>query len=86
MTALTHVEKMDDRAIQNWLRKADPTTLAIALLGASGAVRSRVMANMSKRAATLMAGYIDGYAAMDAKELLVQKCAKELETLMENGI
>ncbi len=85
MSTLNQIEKMDDRRIQDWLRKADPTTLAIALIDASAEVKSRIVKNMSKHAGAVLKGCIDGYSAMDARTLLIRKCAKELEALMEES-
>lgn len=47
--------KLDDRAIQLVLKEVEAKDLALALRGTSEAVRDRIMANMSSRAAEMLA-------------------------------
>jgi flagellar motor switch protein FliG len=47
--------KLDDRAIQLVLKEIEAKDLALALRGTSEAVRERIMANMSSRAAEMLA-------------------------------
>jgi flagellar motor switch protein FliG len=81
MRTLASLESMNDNEIQNWLRKVDPTALAIALLGSDDVVRDCVFRNMSKRAAALMGEDIGRYVKMDARELIIQANASRLEAL-----
>ena len=53
------VLKLDDRAIQLVLKEIDAKDLALALRGASPEVADRLMANMSQRAAEMLAEEID---------------------------
>jgi flagellar motor switch protein FliG len=84
MTTLLKLESMGDREIQSWLRKVPPFALAVALIGARPASKDRVLKNMSDRASRMLSESVRRYSAMDAKELLIQKSADELEALM-NG-
>jgi len=49
------IMKLDDRAIQLVLKEVDGKHLAVALRGASDVVKERVVANMSQRAAQILA-------------------------------
>jgi flagellar motor switch protein FliG len=82
MTTLAKLESMKDEEIQNWLRKVNPITLAIALLGANDKVKECIFRNMSQRASTLLRADIDSYREMDAKQLLIHMNASILEALI----
>jgi flagellar motor switch protein FliG len=79
MTTLAKLELMNDDEIQNWLRKVNPTTLAIALIGSNNEIRGCVFRNMSERAAAMLSEDIDKYGTMDAKELIIHMNAGLLE-------
>jgi flagellar motor switch protein FliG len=76
---------MEDAEIQEWLRTIRPVELGIALMGASGKVRSRVTANMSKRAGSVLESNIKRYSTMDAKNLLILMATSHLEESLDNN-
>ena len=82
MTSMTILDSLDDRQIQDWLRKIDFTTLAVALLGAPETVKNRVFRNLSKKASEILARTIRCYELLDAKKLLIQTSADRLEALI----
>ena len=82
MSILERLESMSDREIQDWLRKVDFTTLALALLGVSDSIRNLVHRNLSNRASDILKQTIQTYGSMDAKQLLIQTSADKLQTLI----
>ena len=82
MASMEILKSLDDRQIQEWLRKVDPTTLAAALLAASDTVRNRVYQNLSKNASEVLASTIRSYDLLDAKALVIQMSADRLRALV----
>ena len=82
MTSMTRLDSLDDRQIQDWLRKVDFTTLAVALLGAPDTVKNRVYRNLSKKASEILTRTMRSYELLDAKKLLIQTSADRLEALI----
>lgn len=82
MTTMSRLEHATDRQVQDWLRKTDPVTLAVSLLGASQAARNRVFGNLSANAASRLDQSIRAYEKLDARELLIQTNADRLEALL----
>ena len=82
MNLMTRIDSLNDRQIQDWLRKVDFTTLAIALLGAPDTVKNRVFSNLSKNASEVLTQIIRSYEILDAKQLLIQTSADRLEALI----
>jgi len=82
MEALKQIGSSSDREIQDWLRKVDMTTLAVALLGADMAVRSKVLQNLSHNAGDNLEKTILRYESLQSKELLIQSTADRLQNLL----
>ncbi|MBN1458785.1 MAG: hypothetical protein JXA57_04565 [Armatimonadetes bacterium] len=82
MASLERLEALDERQIQDWLRKVDFTTLAVALLGASDTARGKVVGNLSKNARAALEQTLCRYGSMDARELLIQTSMDRLEALI----
>jgi len=82
MEALERIGSSSDREIQDWLRKVDMTTLAVALLGASTAVRNKVLQNLSRNAGDYLEKTIKRYESLQSRELLIQSSADRLHSLM----
>ncbi len=82
MASMSRLEHAEDRQVQEWLRKADPVTLAVGLLGASEAAKRRVFGNLSATAASRLEQTIRAYENLDARELLIRTSADRLESLL----
>jgi flagellar motor switch protein FliG len=82
MEALERIGSSSHREIQDWLRKVDMTTLAVALLGASTAVRNKVLQNLSRNAGDYLEKTIKRYESLQSRELLIQSSADRLQSLM----
>jgi len=82
MEALERIGSSSHREIQDWLRKVDMTTLAVALLGASTAVRNKVLQNLSRNAGDYLEKTIKRYESLQSRELLIQSSADRLHSLM----
>lgn len=82
MEALERIGSSSDREIQDWLRKVDMTTLAIALLGAGAVVRSKVSQNLSRYARDYLETTNRRYESLQPRELLIQSSADRLQGLM----
>ena len=67
-----NVVQMDDRDVIEMLKRTDVLTMAIALVGADKATKQKIHKNMSKRASELFTKEVAKYAAMDAKQLIVE--------------
>jgi flagellar motor switch protein FliG len=76
------LKSLDDRQIQEWLRRVDFATLAAALLAAPNDVRNQVFQNLSKKASEVLASTIRRYELLDAKALVIQMSADRLESLV----
>ena len=61
--------QVDDRGMQQVLRKVETKELAIALKGASEDVRSKIYRNMSERAAEMLGEEIDAIGAVRMREV-----------------
>lgn len=82
MASLERLETLNERQIQDWLRKVDFTTLAVALLGVSDSVKGKVLGNLSKNASATLDQIMRRYGSLNAKELVIQSSADRLETLI----
>jgi len=67
-----NIAQMNDQDIIEMLKRTDVVTLAIALIGADDATKQKIYANMSRRARALFSGTVAEYAAMDARQLIVE--------------
>jgi flagellar motor switch protein FliG len=81
VASLERLETLNERQIQDWLRKVDLTTPAVALLGVSDSVKEKVLGNLSKNASTALDQIMCKYGSLDAKELVIQSRVDRLETL-----
>lgn len=82
MASLERLETLNERQIQDWLRKVDFTTLAVALLGVSDSVKGKVLGNLSKNACAALDQTMRRYGSLDAKNLVIQSSVDRLETLI----
>ena len=82
MKTLEQIGSLNDREIQDWLRKVDMTTLAVSLLGADMGVKSKVLQNLSRNAGDYLEKTIRRYESLQPKELLIQSSADRLQSLM----
>lgn len=82
MEALERIRSLSDREIQDWLRKVDMATLAVALVGAGMGVRRKVTQNLSRNAGDYLKKTIQRYEALQSRDLLIQSSADRLQSLM----
>ena len=82
MEALEKLRSLTDREVQDWLRKVDMATLAVALVGADVSVRSKVLQNLSGYACDYLEKTIQRYESLQARELLIQSSADRLVGLL----
>jgi flagellar motor switch protein FliG len=82
MEALERIGSLSDREIQDWLRKVDMVTLAVALVGAEIGVRHKVLQNLSRNAGDYLEKTIRRYEPLQSRELLIQSSADRLQSLM----
>lgn len=78
---------LDDRAVQQILRQVDTRGLAVALKGAEEATRSKVLKNMSSRAAENLLEEIDMLRGVRAADVAVARAeiVKIIRTLEDSG-
>jgi flagellar motor switch protein FliG len=78
---------LDDRAIQMLLKEVESETLIVSLKGAQPALRTKFLANMSQRAAELLAEDLDSRGPVRVSEVEQQqrKVLQVVRNLAENG-
>jgi len=81
METLEKIGALSDRDIQDWLRKVDMATLAIALLGADTAIRGKVLQNLSRYGRDYLEKTIQRYESLQSRDLLIQSSADRLQSL-----
>jgi flagellar motor switch protein FliG len=69
MFTFEDITKLDDRSCQRVLREIDIRELAVAMKGASDAVREKVFKNMAKRAAAMLQEEMEYLGPVRAKEV-----------------
>jgi len=82
MEALERIGSSSDREVQDWLRKVDMATLAVALLGADMTARSKVLQNLSRNAGDYLKKTIQRYESLQSRDLLIQSSADRLQGLL----
>jgi flagellar motor switch protein FliG len=81
------IVKLDDRAVQLLLREVDSKELALALKGVKDEAKTKVMGNLSERAAANLGEEIEllGPVRMQDVELAREAIVKVIRTLEESG-
>ncbi len=82
MSTLTRLVPLSDREVQDWLRKIEFTSLAVALLGSPDSVKEQVFRNLSNRATEILKQTIHSYESLDAKQLMIQTNSDRLQALL----
>lgn len=78
-----NIEKMDNVEIREMLRKIQPFTLAVSLIGTSPEVRNKLYTNMSERAGDLIRKEVDKLSDMDGKQLIVEMHRAEINSSLQ---
>lgn len=67
-----NISKMDNKEIQQMLRKLDISTLAAALLTADIEIKEKVYANLSEKTQNILDNKIEEFQKLDAKQLIIE--------------
>jgi antitoxin component of MazEF toxin-antitoxin module len=67
------IVKMDDRTIQQMLKKMNGTDLITALIGAGNAVKQAIFRNLSERVKTYVQAKLKKLEKADARELIIEQ-------------
>ncbi len=85
MMPLERLMSMDNKQVQDWLKKVDGNghvkTLVTALLGAGETVRDRVFDNMSQKAAAVLKDDIEKHHKKHVNPAEIIKAGRKLEEL-----
>ena len=85
MMPLERLLSMDDKQVQEWLRKVDGKgqvkTLVTALLGSGETIRERVFDNMSKKAVEVLKEDIEKGHKKNIAPMEIIKAGRKLEEL-----
>ncbi len=86
-TSFSILLKLDDRAIQKWLRDVDEPDLAKALIGTDEEVQEKIFKNMSRRAAGMLREDMEFMGPVRCKDIIEtqKKLINILFRLEDNG-
>ena len=88
LTGFEEIRQCDDASIQRILRQLDPTVLTTALKGTATDIKTRIMKNMSRKAATALVERIESMGAIrmrDARQAR-ERIASVMRSLEKRGL
>lgn len=87
MFVFEDITTLDDRSVQQMLRQVETADLALAVKGVNETVRSKITANLSERAATMLLEEVDllGPVRLRQVEEAQQKVIRVIRELEESG-
>jgi flagellar motor switch protein FliG len=82
LTGFEEIRQCDNASIQRILGKTDPATLATALKGTAADIKTRILKNMSRKAAAALVERIESMGAVRMQN--VRQARVEIATVMHN--
>jgi len=88
LTGFEEIRQCDDSSIQRILRKVDADVLAIALKGTAADIKTRILKNMSRKAAAALVEKIESMGAVRMRDarLAREKIATIMRNLEQKGL